>query len=171
MNEKTVQHLSQQLTEGLTDAGKIIEGGWLGFRLAVIPTDASETQVSEMRKAFFAEIGVQNPQALRLLFGQRPAIGATGEIDEGVDLFRLAVDKKLSVGGGPILDWLPQRLENFWVSVLRCKLQELREGVDRRECVAADEMEFVPESIEMLPLSIVEHQPHEMIVFVVEQRD
>ena len=44
----------EDVTAQLNDAGKIIEGGWQCFRLAVIPPHASAIQVSEMRKAFFA---------------------------------------------------------------------------------------------------------------------
>src|SRR5262245_43333637 len=32
-------------------------------------------------------------------------------------------------------------------------------------------MKFVPESIEMLSLGVIQHQPREMIVFAIEQRD
>jgi hypothetical protein len=38
----------------LTDAGKLIEAGWIGLRLAAIPLDAPPIQLSEMRNAFFA---------------------------------------------------------------------------------------------------------------------
>ncbi len=43
-----------RLTRELTDSGKLIEAGWVGFRLAVVPEDASKTQLEETRKAFFA---------------------------------------------------------------------------------------------------------------------
>lgn len=49
-----IKEQTRKLTEQLTDRGKIIEGGWLGFRLAVIPEEASAVQVDEMRKSFFA---------------------------------------------------------------------------------------------------------------------
>lgn len=49
-----IRETIQKLTEHLTDNGKIIEGGWLGLRLAAIPPNASDIQVREMRKAFFA---------------------------------------------------------------------------------------------------------------------
>lgn len=53
MNER-IREVAQKLSEDLTDAGKIIEGGWTGFRLAVLPQEASNIQVTETRKAFFA---------------------------------------------------------------------------------------------------------------------
>lgn len=54
MNRKEIQDTTRKLSASLTDAGKIIEGGWAGFRLAVLPENASQIQVDEMRKAFFA---------------------------------------------------------------------------------------------------------------------
>lgn len=47
----------EQLTElvrKLTDEGKLVEAGWIGLCLAIMPTDAPAIQVREMRKAFFA---------------------------------------------------------------------------------------------------------------------
>jgi len=38
----------------LTDEGKLIEAGWIAMRIACIPDNASEIQLDEMRKAFFA---------------------------------------------------------------------------------------------------------------------
>jgi hypothetical protein len=37
----------------LTDAGKIIEAGWQGFRLMCVPPDAGMAQLGDMRAAFF----------------------------------------------------------------------------------------------------------------------
>lgn len=55
---KPTQHeirtVANKLTKSLADAGKIIEGGWAGFALAVLPAEASQIQRAEMRKAFFA---------------------------------------------------------------------------------------------------------------------
>lgn len=45
---------AQKLSENLADAGKIIEGGWLGIRLLAIPENAPQIQIDEMRTAFFA---------------------------------------------------------------------------------------------------------------------
>ncbi len=49
-----VQEAAQDLAEGLADAGEIIEGGFAGFRMMVIPKGAPAIQVHEMRLAFFA---------------------------------------------------------------------------------------------------------------------
>lgn len=54
MNKTERQEHVKKLTASLVDAGKIIEGGWVGFSLAVLPEGVSQTQVDEMRKAFFA---------------------------------------------------------------------------------------------------------------------
>ena len=44
----------ERLSRELTDQGKLIEAGWVGLRLAAIPSDAGRTQLEEMRQAFFA---------------------------------------------------------------------------------------------------------------------
>lgn len=44
----------EQLTKEWADKGKIVESGFAALRLAVIPADASDIQVSDMRMAFFA---------------------------------------------------------------------------------------------------------------------
>lgn len=44
----------QRLSRELTDAGKLIEAGWVTLRMAAIPRDASPTQLSEMRLAYMA---------------------------------------------------------------------------------------------------------------------
>jgi hypothetical protein len=50
---KDVRDMAERLSKGLTDEGKIIEGGWLGYRALVIPKDASPVHIDECRKAFF----------------------------------------------------------------------------------------------------------------------
>ena len=50
----SVQEAARKLSEGLADAGKIIEGGFAGFSMMVIPKDAPQIQIQEMRMAFFA---------------------------------------------------------------------------------------------------------------------
>lgn len=44
----------ERLTRELMDKGQIIEAGWIGLRLAAVPTDAPAIQLEEMRNAFFA---------------------------------------------------------------------------------------------------------------------
>lgn len=43
-----------ELLRQATDKGKLIELEWLSFVKAVMPPNASDVQISEMRKAFFA---------------------------------------------------------------------------------------------------------------------
>jgi hypothetical protein len=45
-----------------------------------------------VRKAFFAEVGVKSAKSLSFFVGERPSIGAPGEVDECVDLLWLAVE-------------------------------------------------------------------------------
>lgn len=42
------------VTAQFSDKGKVVEMGWLALRKVAIPPDASDTQIREMRKAFFA---------------------------------------------------------------------------------------------------------------------
>lgn len=42
-----------ELTKIAVDRGKLIEVGWIGMLRHVVPEEASEVQVSEMRKAFY----------------------------------------------------------------------------------------------------------------------
>ena len=49
-----IQQIAKKLSEKLVDEGKIIEGGFAGYRIAVMPENVSQTQLSETRKAFFA---------------------------------------------------------------------------------------------------------------------
>lgn len=42
-----------RFAQELTAKGKLLEAGWLGFRLAVVPPDAPPIQLDEMRMAFF----------------------------------------------------------------------------------------------------------------------
>lgn len=46
--------LLRRLARTLVDQGKLIEAGWVAYKLAVLPATASETQIDETRKAFFA---------------------------------------------------------------------------------------------------------------------
>lgn len=54
LDRKDIQAAARKLSESLADSGQIIEGGWAGFCLAVIPQGVSQIQIDEMRKAFFA---------------------------------------------------------------------------------------------------------------------
>jgi hypothetical protein len=43
-----------ELSRKLTDQGKLIEAGWIVCRIAWVPRDAPEVQVTEMRRAYMA---------------------------------------------------------------------------------------------------------------------
>lgn len=49
-NPETVKTFVQELTR----QGKIIEAGWLSFRYMVIPDNASDVQITETRRGFYA---------------------------------------------------------------------------------------------------------------------
>jgi hypothetical protein len=44
----------EQATKTLTDEGKLIEAGWVGYQLAVMSPDAPALQLDECKLAFFA---------------------------------------------------------------------------------------------------------------------
>jgi len=44
----------EALSRRLADDGKLIEAGWVGFRLAVLPLDAPARQLDDLRNAFMA---------------------------------------------------------------------------------------------------------------------
>lgn len=46
--------LARKVEKELADRGLIIAGGWAGFQLLVLPKDAPQIQIDEMRNAFFA---------------------------------------------------------------------------------------------------------------------
>lgn len=46
--------LAARVTKELADQGKLIEAGWAGYRLMVLPPDAPQIQIDECRLAFFA---------------------------------------------------------------------------------------------------------------------
>ena|SRR5262252_6862858 len=48
-----VTAIATELSKRLTDEGKLIEGGWVSFRMVITPK-AGDVQLQEMRTAFFA---------------------------------------------------------------------------------------------------------------------
>lgn len=49
-----VNEFINRVTKDASDQGRLIEVGWLSLRAMAIPDNASDIQVREMRKAFFA---------------------------------------------------------------------------------------------------------------------
>lgn len=50
MNKDQIDELCRRLVDG----GKLLEAGWLGYRLQVLPPDAPQIQIDECRIAFFS---------------------------------------------------------------------------------------------------------------------
>ena len=50
---RITEQLAAELAKVATDKGQILELGWIAMLRYVVPKDATETQVSEMRKSFF----------------------------------------------------------------------------------------------------------------------
>lgn len=53
-NRRKLEQVVKTITDNAADEGKIIELGWLSLRAQVIPKDAPQIQLDEMRQAFFA---------------------------------------------------------------------------------------------------------------------
>ena len=79
-----------KLTRQLADEGKLIEAGWVALRATSIPTNAPQTQLDEMRNAFFA--GAQH------LFASIMGILEEGAEPTEADLRRMdQIDRELKV--------------------------------------------------------------------------
>lgn len=50
---KIARQVAEEWTKRASDEGRVLELGWIAMLAHVIPIDAPDTQVSEMRKAFF----------------------------------------------------------------------------------------------------------------------
>lgn len=74
-------NLAAKLTKDASDAGKLIEAGWIALRALAVPPDAQPVQIDEMRNAFFA--GAQH------LFGSIMSILDPGEDPTDADLGRM----------------------------------------------------------------------------------
>lgn len=54
MTDPQLRKTVEAVTRNLTEEGRIIEAGWMGYRLLVIPVDAPRVQIEESRNAFYA---------------------------------------------------------------------------------------------------------------------
>lgn len=81
MGEAKRRQMVDELTKGLVDQGKLLEAGWLSFRVMVIHPDAPQIQLDEMRTAFFS--GAQH------LFGSIMSFMEDGQEPTDADLRRM----------------------------------------------------------------------------------
>jgi hypothetical protein len=49
-----IERIATELSKRLASEGRLIEAGWAGYRLLVLPQDASQIQIDECRTAFMA---------------------------------------------------------------------------------------------------------------------
>lgn len=71
-----------------------IEGKWQEYRTRVVPKDASETQVMEARRAFYAGAGSLFSIVLDLAdkkVSEKAGVAVVRSIDEEIRLFSIAV--------------------------------------------------------------------------------
>jgi hypothetical protein len=81
--------LVERLTKKLADEGKLIEAGWMGYLIAVIPADALPVQIEESKLCFFA--GAQH------LFASIMTMLDPGDEPTGDDLDKIdLIEKELA---------------------------------------------------------------------------
>ena len=102
--------------------------------------------------------------------GERPAKRTVRQRDDRVELARLGRHELPAKRRGPIVDRLAHRLEDLGIGVLGGIFQELQKRIDERECVLAHEVQLGPEPVELGGLGLVEHQPPQVIVLAVKER-
>ena len=49
-----IERIATELSTKLADEGKLIEAGWAGYRMMVLPPNAPQIQIDECRMAFMA---------------------------------------------------------------------------------------------------------------------
>lgn len=49
-----IERIATELSKKLADEGKLIEAGWAGYRMMVLPPNAPQIQIDECRMAFMA---------------------------------------------------------------------------------------------------------------------
>jgi hypothetical protein len=49
-----IEHMAKLIADELIAQGKLIEAGWRGYQMLVMPADAGYVQIDETRRAFFA---------------------------------------------------------------------------------------------------------------------
>lgn len=49
-----IERIATELSKKLADEGKLIEAGWAGYRMIVLPPNAPQIQIDECRMAFMA---------------------------------------------------------------------------------------------------------------------
>ncbi|TYL87472.1 hypothetical protein [Bradyrhizobium cytisi] len=91
-SRKEIEQLAAEISKQLADEGKLIEAGWAGYRMLVLPPDAPSIQVEECRLAFMA--GSQH------LFSSIMTILDPGEQETEADLRKMdLIDKELRAFG------------------------------------------------------------------------
>ncbi|MBR0693605.1 hypothetical protein [Bradyrhizobium lablabi] len=54
MSKSHIEKLAEQIARDWVDKGKLIEGGWVGFKNAAIPSTTPPERIEQMRNVFFA---------------------------------------------------------------------------------------------------------------------
>jgi hypothetical protein len=87
----------------LTERGRLVEAGWVGFRLAAIPMHAPKAQLEEMRSVFFAGAQHLFSSIMTILDpGQEPTdadLARMGQIAEELERFIRAYEASIKTEG------------------------------------------------------------------------
>lgn len=87
-SREEIERIATEVSKRLADEGKLIEAGWTGYRMLVLPPDAPQIQIDECRTAFMA--GAQH------LFGSIMNILDPGEQETEADLRKMdLIDREL----------------------------------------------------------------------------
>jgi hypothetical protein len=91
-SREEIARIATELSKQLAKEGKLIEAGWAGYRMLVLPPDAPPIQIDECRLAFMA--GSQH------LFSSIMNILDPGEQETPADLIKMdLIDKELRAFG------------------------------------------------------------------------
>ena len=123
-----------------------------------------------MRKLLNSKRLIQNLQMILVRVRDRSSPGSFSKIDYRLHMDGLRIDQPLPELRRFLLYAITHRREGSWIGVLSRELPELIVGIDESQCVLSDEVHLVPQLVEFRRLSLVQHQPLQVIVFTVVQR-
>jgi hypothetical protein len=91
-NREQIERIATEVSKRVADDGRLIEAGWTGYRVLVLPADASAVQIDECRMAFMA--GSQH------LFSSLMNILDPGEAETQGDIHKMElIERELRVFG------------------------------------------------------------------------
>ena len=86
MTKVTKEEIAR-LTKGLVDSGKLVEAGWMAFRLSVLNSEATDIKVRDARIAYFC--GAQHLFSSIISFLEEGADATDNDMDR---MSKLAIE-------------------------------------------------------------------------------